>query len=83
MKSPSASKITATKRGKAAIAAVMLVAAAGAWNSFPTTQPPAVVLATGTLIKGWEGLVLESHWDRYARIWDICYGETAGHHGRA
>ncbi|WP_184117430.1 hypothetical protein [Aminobacter sp. DSM 101952] len=26
----------------------------------------------------WEGLVLRSHWDRYAKIWDICYGETKG-----
>lgn len=71
-------KIVATKRGKAAIAAVMLVAAAGGFYALPTTQPPAVVLATNTLIKGWEGLVLESHWDRYAKIWDICYGETKG-----
>lgn len=38
----------------------------------------AVVLATGALIKPWEGLVLESHWDRYAKIFDICYGETKG-----
>ncbi|WP_206614086.1 lysozyme [Paenirhodobacter populi] len=30
------------------------------------------------LIIPWEGLVLESHWDRYAKIWDICYGETQG-----
>lgn len=70
------SKIIATKRGKAAIAAVMLTAAAGAWSSLPTTQPPAVVLASDTLIKGWEGVVLKSHWDPYARIYDICYGKT-------
>jgi lysozyme len=38
----------------------------------------AVALATAALIKPWEGLVLKSHWDRYAKIWDICYGETKG-----
>ena len=38
----------------------------------------AVALATGALIKPWEGRVLQSHWDRYAKIWDICYGETKG-----
>ncbi|WP_245455706.1 lysozyme [Mesorhizobium sp. M4B.F.Ca.ET.058.02.1.1] len=38
--------------------------------------PPAVELAVEKLIVPWEGLVLKSHWDRYAKIWDICYGET-------
>lgn len=38
----------------------------------------AVALATTALIQPWEGLVLNSHWDRYAKIWDICYGETKG-----
>ncbi|WP_062223064.1 lysozyme [Aureimonas sp. D3] len=38
--------------------------------------PPAVALAVDRLIKPWEGLALKSHWDRYAKIWDICYGET-------
>lgn len=69
-------KIVATKRGKAAIAAVMVAASVGLWNLFPTSQPPAVVLATNSLIKGWEGVVLKSHWDPYAKIWDICYGKT-------
>ncbi|SIP95752.1 lysozyme [Bosea sp. TND4EK4] len=36
----------------------------------------AVTLATTALIQPWEGLVTSSHWDRYAKIWDICYGET-------
>ena len=49
-----------------------------AGTASPDGPPPAVVLATNSLIKGWEGLVLESHWDRYAKIWDICYGETQG-----
>lgn len=38
----------------------------------------AIALATTALIQPWEGRVLESHWDRYAKIWDICYGETKG-----
>lgn len=36
----------------------------------------AIALATTALIQPWEGLVLSSHWDRYAKIWDICIGET-------
>lgn len=36
----------------------------------------AIALATTALIQPWEGLVLSSHWDRYAKIWDICNGET-------
>ncbi|CAM5764681.1 lysozyme [Bosea minatitlanensis] len=36
----------------------------------------AITLATTALIQPWEGLVLSSHWDRYAKIWDICIGET-------
>lgn len=73
-------KITATKRGRAAIAAAMLAAAATGWASLgsSTQAPPpaAVILATDALIKGWEGVVLKSHWDRYAQIWDVCYGKT-------
>jgi len=38
----------------------------------------AIGLSTAVLIQPWEGLVLKSHWDRYAKIWDICYGETKG-----
>lgn len=68
-------RIVATKRGKAAIAGVLMVAAAGS-GFFGTSQPPAVVLASDTLIKTWEGVVLKSHWDPYAKIWDICYGKT-------
>jgi len=75
-------KITSSKRARAAIAAVLIsVTAGGGWFGFrevtksPAT-PPAVILATDALIKPWEGLVLKSHWDRYAKIWDICYGET-------
>ncbi|WP_276122580.1 lysozyme [Pararhizobium qamdonense] len=73
-------KITSSKRGKAAIAAALVAALASGWQGYKTatSTPPAVVLATDALIKPWEGLVLKSHWDRYAKIWDICYGETKG-----
>lgn len=73
-------KIVATKRGKAAIAAAIIAAAAGGWQSVKDTSakvhPPAVVLATEHLIRPWEGLVLSAHWDRFAKIYDICYGKT-------
>ncbi len=70
-------KIHQTKRGKAAIAAVLAAFVGTAGVAFtPDTPPPAVVLATDNLIKPWEGLVLESHWDRFAKIYDIGYGET-------
>jgi GH24 family phage-related lysozyme (muramidase) len=73
-------RIIATRRGKAAIAAALIAAEAGGWVSYkdtsPMVHPPAVVLATNSLIRPWEGLVLSAHWDRYAKIYDICYGET-------
>jgi lysozyme len=70
-------KITSTKRGKAAIAATLIAAATGSWGAYKAAQPPtAVVLAVDALIKPWEGLVLSSHWDQFAKIYDICYGET-------
>lgn len=71
-------KIVATKRGKSAIAGAMFAAVLAATGSYFAEQerPAAVILATDELIKPWEGLVLKSHWDPYAKIWDICYGET-------
>lgn len=73
-------KIVATKRGKAAVAAAIVAAAVGGWQSAkdtsPTVLPPAVILATDHLILPWEGMVLKSHWDPYAKIWDICAGIT-------
>lgn len=70
-------KITPSKRGKAAIAGVLL-ALVGGFGAFQakTAPPPAVVLAVDHLIKPWEGLVLKAHWDPFAKIYDICYGET-------
>lgn len=74
-------KITPTKRGKAAIAAVLTSIAAGgyaAYDRYATTakMDPAVILAVEKAIIPWEGLALRSHWDPFAQIWDICYGET-------
>ncbi|MBX5303124.1 lysozyme [Rhizobium sp. NLR12b] len=71
-------KIVATKRGKAAIAGAMFAAVLAGGQSYfaEPARPAAVILATESLIKPWEGLVLKSHWDPYAKIWDICHGET-------
>lgn len=73
-------KIVASKRGKAAVAAALIAAVTigGVVTNTQTGTPAAVELATERLIKPWEGLVLVSHWDRFAKIWDICYGETKG-----
>jgi GH24 family phage-related lysozyme (muramidase) len=73
-------KIVPTTRGKAAIAAALIAAAAGGWQSYKDTSarvlPPAVILATDALILPWEGMVLTSHWDQFAKIYDICAGIT-------
>lgn len=71
-------KIVATKRGKSAIAAAVFAAVLAGGGSYfaEPERPAAVILATDTLIKPWEGLVLKSHWDPFAKIYDICYGET-------
>ncbi|WP_323455291.1 hypothetical protein [Rhizobium sp. AN5] len=73
-------KIVKSKRSIAAIATAIALATAGGWSSMkdttPETLPPAVILATDALITPWEGLVLKSHWDKFAKIWDICYGQT-------
>lgn len=73
-------RIVATKRGKAAIAAAIIAAATAGWQSQKDTThvvlPPAVILATDDLILPWEGMVLSAHWDRFAKIYDICAGLT-------
>lgn len=73
-------KIRSSKRSAAAIATAVALATAGGWYSqrdtTPEVLPPAVILATDALIVPWEGLELESHWDRFAKIWDICHGNT-------
>lgn len=70
--------LTSSMRGRAAIlAALALVASTLGYHGLQPT-PVSVVLATNSLIKPWEGLVLKPHWDPFAKIWDICYGETKG-----
>jgi GH24 family phage-related lysozyme (muramidase) len=73
-------RITKSSRGVAAIAAALLAAASLGWHSQKDTSetvlPPAVILATNSLILPWEGMVLQAHWDRFAKIYDICAGIT-------
>lgn len=76
-------KIAPTKRGKAAIATVLAGIAAGSYAAYDryasrAKMDPAVILSVEKAIIPWEGLVLKSHWDPFAKIWDICYGETKG-----
>lgn len=76
-------KIVSSGRAKAAIAAVLAISTSiggvlVAKQPGKEPIPAAVELAVNKLIIPWEGLVLKSHWDRYAKIWDICYGETKG-----
>lgn len=77
------SKLSATRRGLAAIATIMVTAfsAGGIWYAKAPdgeTYPAAVVMAVEQLIKPWEGVVLKAHWDPYGKVYDICYGETKG-----
>ncbi|WP_164897547.1 lysozyme [Mesorhizobium sp. M6A.T.Cr.TU.017.01.1.1] len=74
-------KIKSSNRARNAIAAVMAVATLVGGRYMvakPEPIPAAVRLAVDAAIIPWEGLVLKSHWDRYAKIYDICYGETKG-----
>ncbi|MCI9865799.1 lysozyme [Rhizobium skierniewicense] len=76
-------KIAPTRRGKAAIATVLAGIAAGSYATYDRyatygKMDPAVILSVEKAIIPWEGLVLKSHWDPFAKIWDICYGETKG-----
>lgn len=76
-------KIRPSNRAKAAVAAVMAVstAAGGVWYATTPggeTVPAAVMLASETLIKPWEGRALRAYYDRIARppVWTICDGDT-------
>lgn len=70
-------KIVATKRGKAAVAALVGAAVSIGGLFMPAAQPPAVSLAVNHLIKPWEGLHLTAYKD-IVGVWTICYGETKG-----
>lgn len=73
-------KITSTRRGKAAIAAVLAGISAGSYAAYdryaPTGQmDPAVVLAAEKLIMPWEGLRTAAYLDSVG-VPTICWGET-------
>lgn len=80
-------KIRATKRGKAAIAAVLLAFAGGSYGLYnPRTEtvmvdgvavPPSVILSIEKLIKPWEGVELVAYLDAVG-VPTICWGETKG-----
>jgi lysozyme len=74
-------KIKSSNRARNAIAAVMALASlvggrymVSAPNEAPI--PASVRLAVDKEIMPWEGLVLSAHWDRYAKKYDICHGDT-------
>lgn len=72
-------KIKSSNRARNAIAAVMAVATLVGGRYMvakPEPIPAAVRLAVDAAIIPWEGLVLKSHWDRYAKKYDICHGDT-------
>lgn len=83
-------KIIPTARAKAAIAAVLMLFAAGSYGFYDhktntatvegVSVPPAVILATEKLIKPWEAVELVAYLDTLARppVWTICWGETLG-----
>ena len=70
--------IKATGRGKAAVLAVLVAAAAGAYGVGPTAVPPEVILARNTLVRPWEGRERRAYYDTIARpaVWTICDGDT-------
>lgn len=73
-------KLTATKRGKAAIAAIVAVSIGGMVALFPRKPPVPddVALAIGTLVQPWEGESLKAYLDTLAKppVWTICAGDT-------
>lgn len=86
-------RIVATKRGKAAVAAAIIAAAASGWAAFTDTngetpatvraaisrgiEPTPVRLAIDKLIKPWEGVHTTAYKD-IVGVWTICWGETKG-----
>lgn len=42
----------------------------------------AMLIIATPFVASWEGKVNDPHWDRFAKIWDVCHGETsvAMHH---
>lgn len=78
------SRIVATKRGRAAIAAVVASAMSLGgvlYATGPTGErwPAAVTGSVDKLIKPWEGLFPTAYQD-IVGVWTICYGETVDVH---
>jgi GH24 family phage-related lysozyme (muramidase) len=72
-------KIRATKRGKAAIAAVVTAAVGGMVALFPGYKVhDDVALASTALVRPWEGRKLVAYLDKLAKppVWTICDGDT-------
>lgn len=75
-----------SKRAVAAISAFMATLLAGGYGIYNAQDRTVVingmkidvpvVMAAELIVKNWEGLVLTAHWDRFAKIYDICYGKT-------
>lgn len=76
------SKLNVTGRARAAIAAIMaiatLVGGVLTVNTSSGQMPAAIVLATETLVKPWEGRELRAYLDKLAKppVWTICDGDT-------
>lgn len=45
------------------------------WQKLAASGATAAAIAAA-MTMGWEGKVNVAHFDRYAKIWDICYGHT-------
>ncbi|WP_370677560.1 lysozyme [Pleomorphomonas sp. PLEO] len=74
-------KLTPTKRARAAIAGVVLAAGAGGMVSLMPGAAPVpddVALAIEVLVKPWEGRSLTGYLDTIAKppVWTICDGDT-------
>lgn len=74
-------KLSASRRAKSAIAAVILAAGAGGTVALlPGTAPVPddVALAVQVLVKPWEGRSLRAYLDTIAKppVWTICDGDT-------
>lgn len=71
-------RIVATPRGKAAIAAAVMAAAAAGYGVIPGATPDDVLLARTALVRPWEGRELRAYLDRIAEpdVWTVCDGDT-------
>lgn len=73
-------KIAPTKRGKAAIAAVVAASIGGFATIFGGYRVPDDVALAVKVIQPWEGRALVAYYDRLAKppVWTICDGDTNG-----